>query len=235
MAEEFEGFSPDLFAFLKDLKRNNHRDWFEANKDRYKRSVVEPMSAFISAMDARLAKVSDCFIADARPHGGSMFRIYRDTRFSKDKSPYKEHTAVHFRHMAGKDAHAPGFYMHFEPDEVFFGGGIWMPDGVVLRRVRDAIVDDVKGWKSATRSPTFRKRFGEVQGDSLKRPPLGYPPDHPLMDDLKRKSFFAVQRVDPSLALTARFTAEVERAFIALRPMMRFLTEALDLSFELDD
>jgi uncharacterized protein (TIGR02453 family) len=137
--------------------------------------------------------------------------------------------------MAGKDAHAPGFYMHFEPDEVFFGGGIWMPDGVVLRRVRDAIVDDVKGWKSATRSPTFRKRFGEVQGDSLKRPPLGYPPDHPLMDDLKRKSFFAVQRVDPSLALTARFTAEVERAFIALRPMMRFLTEALDLSFELDD
>ena len=163
-----------------------------------------------------------------------MFRIYRDTRFSKDKSPYKEHVAVHFRHMAGKDAHAPGFYMHFEPKEVFFGGGIWMPPGPVLRQVREAIADDAQGWKSATRGPAFRKRFGETQGDSLKRPPQGFDPDHPLIDDLKRKSFFAVQQVEPSFALTPRFTAEVEKAFVALRPMMRFLTESLELSFELD-
>ena len=235
MKDEFKGFPSDLFTFLKELKRNNRRDWFEANKSRYKESVVAPMCAFITAMDARLANVSDCFIADSRPHGGSMFRIYRDTRFSKDKSPYKTHAAVHFRHMSGKDAHAPGFYMHFEPGEVFFGGGIWMPDGPVLRQVRDAIANDPAGWKKATRSPAFRKRFGDVQGDSLKRPPQGYPPDHPLIDDLKRKSFFAVQDVKPSLALTPAFTAEVEKAFVALRPMMRFLTEALELSFELDD
>jgi uncharacterized protein (TIGR02453 family) len=234
MSEDFKGFPPDLFAFMKELKRNNRRDWFDANKERYKRSVVEPMSAFISAMDTRMARVSDCFTADPRPHGGSMFRIYRDTRFSKDKSPYKEHVAVHFRHMAGKDAHAPGFYMHFEPKEVFFGGGIWMPPGPVLRQVREAIDGDGKGWKSATRSPSFRKRFGEIQGESLKRPPQGFDPDHPLIDDLKRKSFFAVQQVEPAFALTPRFTAEVEKAFVALRPMMRFLTESLELSFELD-
>ena len=234
MSGDFKGFPPDLFRFMKDLKKNNRRDWFEANKPRYKESVVEPISAFITAMDTRLARVSDCFIADPRPHGGSMFRIYRDTRFSKDKKPYKEHAAVHFRHMAGKDAHAPGFYMHFEPGEVFFGGGIWMPDGPVLRQVREAIASDEKGWKAATRSPAFRKRFGPVRGDSLKRPPVGFDPEHPLIDDLKRKSFFAVQDADEALATSPKFAAEVEKAFVALRPMMRFLTEALDLSFELD-
>jgi uncharacterized protein (TIGR02453 family) len=234
MAGAFRGFPPDLFDFLKDLKRNNRRDWFQANKDRYKKSVVEPMSAFIAAMDTRLANVSDCFIADPRPHGGSMFRIYRDTRFSKDKSPYKTHASCHFRHMSGKDAHAPGFYMHFEPGEVFFGGGIWMPDNSVLRPIREAIVDDPDGWVEATRSKVFKKRFGAVEGESLKRPPAGFDPDHPLIDDLKRKSFFAVQEVDPNLATTPRFIAEVEKAFVALIPMMRFLTEALGLSFELD-
>jgi uncharacterized protein (TIGR02453 family) len=234
VAGAFKGFPPDLFEFLKDLKRNNRRDWFQANKDRYKRSVVEPMSAFISAMDTRLASVSDCFIADPRPHGGSMFRIYRDTRFSKDKSPYKTHASCHFRHMSGKDAHAPGFYMHFEPGDVFFGGGIWLPDNSVLRSIREAIVDDPDGWIDATRNRTFRKRFGSVEGDSLKRPPVGFDPDHPLIDDLKRKSFFAVREVDPQLATTPRFVGEVAKAFVALVPMMRFLTKSLGLSFDLD-
>jgi len=231
----FKGFPPDLFDFLRDLERNNRREWFQANKDRYKKSVVEPMSGFISAMDARLANVSDCFLADPRPHGGSMFRIYRDTRFSKDKSPYKTHASCHFRHMSGKDAHAPGFYMHFEPGEVFFGGGIWMPETSVLRPIREAIAADPDGWIAATRSNGFKRRFGEVEGESLKRPPAGYDPDHPLIEDLKRKSFFAVQEVDPKLATTPRFVGEVEKAFVALVPMMRFLTEALGLSFELDD
>jgi uncharacterized protein (TIGR02453 family) len=234
MAGAFKGFPPDLFDFLRELKRNNQRDWFQANKDRYKSSVVEPMSAFISAMDTRLANVSDCFLADPRPHGGSMFRIYRDTRFSKDKSPYKTHASCHFRHMSGKDAHAPGFYMHFEPGEVFFGGGIWMPETSVLRPIREAIVDDPDGWVEATRGKAFKKRFGAVEGESLKRPPAGFDPDHPLIDDLKRKSFFATQDVDPKLVTTPRFVGEVEKAFVALVPMMRFLTEALGLSFELD-
>ncbi len=235
MGEGFAGFPPDAFRFLEELSRNNNREWFAANKERYKRSIVEPMCRFIEAMDTRLARVSDCFIADPRPNGGSMFRIYRDVRFSADKRPYKEHAACHFRHMAGKDAHAPGFYVHIEPGNVFFGGGLWHPPNPVLRRIREAIDDDQARWKKITNARAFKRRFGSLAGDSLKRPPQGFDANHPLIEDLKRKDFFAIQRVDPALALTPRFPAEVTRAFVALSPLMQFLTEAAGLTFSLSD
>jgi len=235
VADSFEGFPPDLFKFLRTLKRNNERDWFNANKQRYKDNIVAPMSEFITAMDERLAKVSDCFLADPRPNGGSMFRIYRDVRFSKSKLPYKEHVACHFRHIAGRDYSALGFYVHLEPDSVFFGGGMFHPPNPVLREIRTGIADDPTGWKRATRSKAFRKRFGDIQGDSLKRAPQGFDPEHPLVDDLKRKSFFAIQRVEPKLALTKDFAVEVQRSFVALKPMMRFLADSVGVSFELDD
>jgi len=235
MAEKFQGFPKDLFKFLKELAANNERDWFNANKDRYKQSVVAPMSAFISAMDGKLAKVSECFLADPRPNGGSMFRIYRDTRFSHDKRPYKEHVACHFRHMAGKNAHAPGFYVHLEPKQVFFGGGIWHPDTPVLTEVRDRIAESPDEWKKVTRSKKFRDRFGEVRGEQLKRPPKGYDADHPLIEDLKRKSFFAIQELKPSVATTPAFVDEVAGAFVAMKPFMAFLPASVGLSFTLDD
>jgi uncharacterized protein (TIGR02453 family) len=235
MTEEFKGFPKDLFEFIKELKQHNERDWFNANKDRYKRSVVAPMSAFIAAMDSKLAKVSECFIADPRPTGGSMFRIYRDVRFSKDKRPYKEHVACHFRHMAGKDAHALGFYVHLEPTQVMFGGGVWHPPNPALRQIRDAIADDAAAWKQATRSKSFKQRFGEIRGESLKRPPQGFDPDHALIDDLKRKSYFAMQEVKPRDALSKDFAREVQSAFVALKPMMRVLAGALGVSFALDE
>jgi len=235
MAKSFQGFPKDLFKFLTDLKANNDRDWFNASKPRYRESVVEPMSAFITAMDTGLAKVSDCFIADPRPHGGSMFRIYRDTRFSHDKNPYKEHVACQFRHMAGKSAHAPGFYVHLAPDEVLFGGGIWMPDNSVLNEIRTAIVDDSDRWKKVSSGRAFRNRFGGVRGDGLKRPPKGFDPDHPFVEDLKRKSFFAMQEVPPKMATTPDFIKEVQRAFVAMAPFMQFLTDAVGVSFSLDE
>jgi len=229
MAAAFKGFPPDLFDFLRDLKRHNRREWFQANKDRYKRSVVEPMAAFISAMDTRLANVSDCFLADPRPHGGSMFRIYRDTRFSKDKSPYKTHASCHFRHMSGKDAHAPGFYMHFEPGEVFFGGGIWMPETSVLRPIREAIIDDPDGWVEATRG-----RRGVVldeDGGALKRPPRGYDPEHPFVDDLRRTSFTSSTSFSQKDACAADFPGRFAEACRAKAPLMQFLTGAVGLPF----
>ncbi len=109
------GFSPGLFAFLEELAANNDRTWFAANKPRYQSQVVDQLVRFIAAMADPLEKVSPHFVADPRPVGGSMFRIYRDVRFSKDKRPYKEHAACQFRHAAGKDAHAPGFYVHLAP------------------------------------------------------------------------------------------------------------------------
>lgn len=235
MPSRFEGFPEETFRFLRDLKKNNDRDWFGANKDRYKDHVVAPMLSFIEAMDGRLARVSDCFLADARPNGGSMFRIYRDTRFAKDKTPYKEHVACHFRHISGKDAHAPGFYVHLEPDDVFFGGGIWHAPNPVLNQIRRAIVDDPDEWKKVTRKKSFRDRFGGLAGDSLQRPPQGFEADHPFIEDLKRKDFFGVQQVAPKLARTPKFIDEVTTAFVALKPFMAFLTTAVGLSFQLDD
>ncbi len=235
MSDGFEGLPKDFFKFFRDLEKNNERDWFQTNKERYKSSVQAPLLAFIKAMEGPLADVSDCFIADPRGNGGSMFRIYRDVRFSRDKRPYKEHAACQFRHMSGKDAHAPGFYVHLAPAEVMFGGGIWRPPNPVLTKIREAIVDDPEGWKKITRSRTFKKRFTGVRGDSLKRAPQGFDPEHPLLEDLKRKSFFAMQQVDPKLTLTPKFLKEVRGAFSAMAPFMEFLTTAVGHSFSLDD
>ncbi|HYC01129.1 MAG TPA: DUF2461 domain-containing protein [Candidatus Limnocylindrales bacterium] len=231
----FEGFPADFLRFFRELKKNNEREWFNANKDRYRTSVQAPMLAFISAMDLPLGRIADCFVADARPMGGSMFRIYRDTRFSHDKTPYKDHAACQFRHMAGKDAHAPGFYVHVAPDEVFFGGGIWRPPSPVLQQIRARIIDEPDEWKRITRAPAFRRRFGGVEGDALKRAPVGIDPLHPLIEDLKRTSFFAVQSVEPKAIQSKEFAGEVTRSFQALAPFMQFLTEAVGLPFKLDD
>src|SRR5690242_20752818 len=115
------------------------------------------MSEFIAAMAPRLRKVSKNFAADPRPNGGSMFRIYRDVRFSKDKRPYKEHAACHFRHVLGKDVHAPGYYMHLAPDEVYFGGGMWMPPSDALQKIRERIAGNPSAWKAVRADRRFVK------------------------------------------------------------------------------
>src|ERR687888_1622679 len=135
-------FGPELFAFLEDLRANNNREWFAANKHRYEEHLLEPAIAFIDAFAPRLEKISPHFRADSRPSGGSLFRIYRDTRFSKDKSPYKTNLGIHFRHERAKDVDAPGYYLHIGPGEVFAGGGMWHPDSSTATRIREAIVAD---------------------------------------------------------------------------------------------
>src|SRR2546425_1704383 len=138
--------SRDLFAFLGELRRHNDRVWFNANKDRYLAEVRDPMLAFIASIAAPLARISRHLVVDPRPSGGSLFRIYRDTRFSKDKAPYKTNVGIHFRHERAKDAHAPGYYLHIGPDEGFAGGGILHPDTHPATRGRDASVAPPEGW-----------------------------------------------------------------------------------------
>ena len=178
-------FTPHLFEFLLDLRMNNSREWFQANKGRYARHVKGPLLRFIEDFGPRLAAISPRFVADARANGGSMFRIYRDVRFSKDKSPYKTQAAAHFRHETGKTAHAPGFYLHLAPEEVFAGVGIWRPDSSTLTKIRKTIVSDPGGWERAVQGPTFLSEFA-IGGDSLKRPPKGFDADHLHIEDLKR-------------------------------------------------
>jgi uncharacterized protein (TIGR02453 family) len=227
----FKGLPKDFFAFFKELAANNERGWFEANKERYKASVVAPLSDFITAMAPRVAKISKHIVCDPRPNGGSMFRIYRDVRFGKDKSPYKTNAGVQFRHALGRDAHAPGFYVHFATDEVFFGGGIWMPDSEPLNNVRRAIADDAKAWKKVVEDKAFTKAFKGLEGEALVRPPKGFDPGHPFIGDIKRKSFFAMHESSVKVATSAALIDEVDGAFRAARPLMAFLCKAVGAPF----
>lgn len=227
----FTGLPRDYFVFFKDLAKNNNRAWFEANKARFKQSVQEPLIAFVEAMAPRLKKVSKHFVADPRPVGGSIFRIYRDVRFSKDKSPYKMNGAVQFRHARGKDAHAPGFYVHLDPEQILYGGGIWMPPAPVLQQIREAIRDRGQKWLKAKTSAAFDQTFGQLRGESLSRPPRGFPADHPHIEDIKRKSFFAMAEGERKRAMTAAFADDVEAAMIDAKPLMKFLCDALGAPF----
>ena len=217
-------FKPNFFEFLTDLKANNTREWFQTNKDRYKSEVQEPLLAFISAFAGPLGEISPNFVADPRPSGGSMFRIYRDVRFSRDKSPYKVHAAAQFRHREGRDVHAPGFYVHLEPDNVFMGAGLWHPPGPTLGLIRNAIVDDPKGWNAAVKGL-------KLGGESLKRGPRGFDPDHPLMDDLKRKDFVSFVNTTQKAACRSGFLDRFVETCKESSPFVRFLTETVGLDF----
>jgi uncharacterized protein (TIGR02453 family) len=223
-------FGPELFSFLEDLRANNDREWFAANKHRYEEHLLEPALAFINAFGARLEKISPHFRADARPSGGSLFRIYRDTRFSKDKTPYKTNLGIRFRHERAKDAYAPGYYLHIGPGEVFAGGGIWHPATEAARRIREAIVAEPDRWRRATRSAAFAKRL-ELSGDSLKRVPPWADPEHPFADDLKRKDFFGWTRLSESDVVAPGFLDEYARICRAVAPLQQLLCDALDVPY----
>jgi uncharacterized protein (TIGR02453 family) len=211
-------FDDDTFAFLRELKRHNDREWFTANKDRYEESVKEPFLRFIEDVGPALRKLSPNLVADPRPAGGSLFRIYRDVRFSKDKSPYKTHAGAYF--PLGRGTAGPGYYLHLEPGECFVGAGIWMPDPASLQSIRERIAERPAEWKEArgTLDPT---------ADAVKRPPRGFDPDHPMIEDLKRKSFTSSVRLSDAQVKRA----DLQKTFLAscekVSPLMRFLASAV--------
>jgi uncharacterized protein (TIGR02453 family) len=223
-------FTPALFSFLRDLEANNDRAWFAANRHRYDAAILEPGMRFIEGFAPHLAKISSHFIADPRPSGGSMFRIYRDVRFSKDKSPYKTNVGYQFRHEAGRDAHAPGFYLHLEPGGVFAAAGLWRPDAATARQIRHAIVDDPARWKKATRSKRFTSVYS-LAGESLKRPPSGFDPEDPLIDDIRRRDFLASTDLTQKTVTSDGFLDEYANLCRDAAPLMAFLCSAVGLPF----
>ena len=223
-------FQPALLQFLEELTHNNNRAWFQGNKPRYEAEVLEPALAFIRAFQPRLMTISPSFIASDKRVGGSMMRIYRDTRFSKAKTPYKTNVGIQFRHEFGKDVHAPGFYIHISPEECYLGIGLWRPDSKALGKIRESIVDDAAKWKRVRDDKEFRSKF-EFAGDSLKTAPRGYPKDHPLIEDLRRKDFIGMRHLTKKDVLSDDFIDDVESAFAASSPYMRYLCEALSLPF----
>jgi uncharacterized protein (TIGR02453 family) len=219
-------FRPELFAFLRDLKANNDRVWFAANKERYEEHVRGPALDFVADFAPHLEKMSQHFVADPRPSGGSLFRIHRDTRFSKDKSPYKPYVGMRFSHEAAKDAHAPGFYLHLQPGSAFMGGGIWHPDSPTLGRIREAIAGDPKAWRRSTAGKSWR-----LVGDSLKRAPAGFDPEHPLVEDLKRKDFIAYVELTQKDVCATGFVERFAGLCKDTAPLVRFVCGALDLAY----
>jgi len=223
-------FTPALFTFLDDLAANNDRDWFKANQSRYEEHLKQPALRFIDDFGPFLADLSPHFEAIPKVNGGSLFRIYRDTRFSKDKTPYKTHLAMHFRHEGGKDAHAPGFYLHLEPGDVGCGFGLWAPPNPVLGRIRDRIVAEPEAWVAAKQQATGGT--GELYSTgALKRVPRGYDKEHPLADDLKQKSYAGLRALPDDAVFADDFIEQYALACADAVPMVRFLCGAVGAAF----
>ena len=220
-------FSPALFRFLRSLKRHNKREWFLAHKGEYEQAVRQPALQFIADFAPHLQRVAPRFAAIPKPQGGSLFRIYRDTRFSADKKPYKTHVGMYFPHkQAGRDVHAPCYYLHLEPGGCFVGGGLWHPDTPTLRAVRNAIVERPDAWRRVRRAGILE------DGDALISAPRGYDAAHPFIDDLKRKDFVGSMPVAESRICGPRLLEEFTEACRRMRPLIEFLTEAVDLPFD---
>jgi len=227
---DFRRFEPSLLEFLDQLADHNNRPWFQENRGRYEHEVFEPCQAFIRAFKPRLKKISPYFVASDRRVGGSLMRVYRDTRFVKDGSPYKTNVGIQFRHELGRDVHAPGFYVHIASGECFLAVGVWRPDPEALGRIRQAIVDRPERWRRARDDKKFRRWFA-LDGDSLKRPPRGFPADHPMVEDLKRTDFIGLSELTERDVLAKSFLDSVAAAFTAARPFVRFLCDALEVPF----
>jgi uncharacterized protein (TIGR02453 family) len=230
MAPPTRSFRPVLFTYLNDLAENNDRQWFADHKDRYEEYVKDAGLQFIRDFEPYLHEISPHFVADDRTVGGSLFRIYRDTRFSKDKTPYKTHLGIQFRHEAAKDVHAPGFYLHLDPAGSFAGVGIWRPYGRSALAIREAIVERPKDWTGSLTDPDFASTF-TLEGEALKRPPRGFPPDHPLIEDLKRKDFIATGRISRKTATAPDFLEQYAQMSRNAARYTEFLTRSLGLPF----
>ncbi len=221
----FEGFPKEGLAFLRSLKKNNRRDWFEKRKADYEMFVKLPMQSLIASLQPHFLSFAPEF--DINPKR-SIFRIYRDVRFSKDKSPYKTHVAAHFV-LRGKPKgiEGSGYYLHIEPGEVFYGGGIYMPDGDQLKKIRKAIAERREEFLDIIGDKTFKRSFKKIEGEKLQRVPQGYEPDHPMADWLKLKQFFVGASLSEETCRTPRFVNVIARGFETATPLVKFLNNAL--------
>ncbi|HEX7085818.1 MAG TPA: DUF2461 domain-containing protein [Vicinamibacterales bacterium] len=223
-------FSPRTLSFLRSLARNNDREWFRARKEDYERHVRAPMLAVIQRLAADLPDFAPDLIASR----DSLYRIYRDTRFSEDKRPFKTHVAASFFSRRLPRRAGAGLYFHIDPNvdrDVWIGGGIYAPEPHELRRIREHLADHHVHFRSVVKAPAFRRLVGEVQGERLTRVPRGFAADHPAADYLKLKQLYAGRSYELSLATSPRFYPELLRVFRAVAPLVAFLNEPLPGSY----
>ncbi len=230
MSGRYTTFTPACLKFLDELQNNNNREWFNKNKTRYEEEVLDVALRFIQSMQDPLEGFAPRFTAIPKRMGGSLMRVYRDTRYSKDKTPYKTNIGIQFRHEQARDVHAPGYYLHIDPDQVFLGTGLWRPASDALRGIRERISDKPKEWTRARDDKSFARNF-HLGGETLTRPPRGFEKEHPQIEDIKRKDFIAIKNMSLDDAVSPKFQQKVETAFKSAAPYMKFLCKAVNVQF----
>jgi len=224
MYPPFRGFPEEGLLFLRRLKRNNNRRWFQAHRQEYQDLVRFPMECLIATLAQRMADVATEIEFHPKK---SIFRVYRDTRFSKNKTPYKTNIAASFKlrgHKSPMDT--PGLYVGIEPGEVWVGGGLYLPMGPQLKAIRNAIASDPDAWLAVAENSRFQDVYGGIDGEKLVKAPLGYPKDHPMIEYLRHKQFYAGRVFEDSACLSARFPGAVETVFRDILPLVRWLVQA---------
>ena len=220
----FPGFPPEARLFLRDLAANNNREWFKAHKADYDSFVREPLLALAGELGTALMEHSPGYLCDARR---SVYRIYRDIRFSKNKAPYKTHAAAVFPPL-GLERHAgAGFYFHFSAEELLVGGGVYAPGSSELRSIRQQIADDPAELRAILGASAFRKAFGEIEGERLKRVPQGFPKDHPAADLLVRKQFLAGTTLPADEIEKPTLAPLIDGHFHTISPLLAYLNRPL--------
>ena len=224
MEPRFPGFSPDARRFLRELAANNNREWFAQNKARYEKSIREPLIELAHELGSALERYSPGYVTDPRK---AVYRIYRDVRFARDKSPYKTHAAAVFA-FRGVEKHAgAGYYFHFSADELLVGGGVYAPGSAELLKIRRRIAADPEALRAIVAGPAFSKCFAGIEGEKLKRIPKGFPRDHPAADLLVYKQFLAGAVLPASTIESPGVCAAISEHFKAIAPFIQYLNQAV--------
>lgn len=224
---DFKGFTREAFRFLKSLKRNNRREWFQPRKDDYERLLRLPMMAAVCEIGEEARK----FAPEVRFNPkDAVLRIYRDTRFSKDKTPYKTFVAATLPFGTfGKGMDSPGLYFSVEPGDVFIGGGLWMPSSLQLRKIRESIMQNPDAFLEIIEDRNFKKHFGEIQGERLKTIPRGVLPNHEMIDYLRLKQFYVSKTFTDEAAMKKNFPKVMAKEFELMMPLLRWINKSQSL------
>jgi uncharacterized protein (TIGR02453 family) len=224
MKSTFPGFSPEGIAFLRDLKANNDREWFAPRKSIYEEHLRLPMIELVRAVHGEMLRFAPEYVGEPAK---CIFRIYRDTRFSKDKTPYKTHIAASFWRNGMEKNRGAGYYFSVSPEEIEIAGGLYMPEPEVLLAVRQRIAGQHEAFRATFGAPRLKRLLGELQGESVTRAPKGFDPEHPAIDLLKRKQYCFFMMLDPTLAGTRKLFGEIVKRFEAMAPFISYLNHPL--------
>jgi uncharacterized protein (TIGR02453 family) len=220
MAPTAPRFTAETLKFLRALKRNNRREWFNAHREQYEAQVREPMTAIVERLAEDFRAFAPELVASPKV---SMYRIYRDTRFSENKTPYKTHIAAVFPTRGLLKHEGAGVYFHISPDEVWIGGGMYSPQPAQLYAVREHIAENVRQLRAIVEAPGFRRHVGQLEGDKLSRVPRGFPKDHQAAEYLKFRHFIAGAGFPATLAASPKFYGTLLTVFKQVVPLSRFL------------